>query len=76
MTVPPTKSPVSDGTLSGGKSLERSPHPVKETNKRKVTNLLLLNAPAGHIKVSFDVYDQAGNMNHAPNGVHELLYNP
>jgi hypothetical protein len=30
----------------------------------------------GQIQVSFDVYDQAGNINLAPNGVHTLTYAP
>jgi len=25
-------------------------------------------------KVSFDVYDQSGNVNFAPNGVHTIVY--
>jgi hypothetical protein len=32
--------------------------------------------PAGRIKVSFDVYDQMGNVNFAPNGVHTIVYGP
>ncbi len=41
-----------------------------------ITNLLPFNAPAGWIRISFDVYDQAGNVNLAPNGVHTVLYEP
>ncbi len=32
--------------------------------------------PYGQIQVSFDVYDQASNVNNAPNGVHTLTYAP
>lgn len=39
-------------------------------------NLKQLGAPYGQIQVSFDVYDQAGNVNLAPNGVHTLTYAP
>ena len=39
-------------------------------------NLSSLGAPSGPIKVSFDVYDQQGNSNLAPNGVHTLYYQP
>jgi len=35
-----------------------------------------LNVPVGNIQISFDVYDQAGNINFAPNGVHTVLYAP
>jgi transcriptional regulator with XRE-family HTH domain len=35
-----------------------------------------LNVPAGNIQISFDVYDQVGNVNFAPNGVHTVLYAP
>ena len=35
-----------------------------------------LHLPAGKIQISFDVYDQKGNMNLAPNGVHTVLYQP
>ncbi len=38
--------------------------------------MALLNVPTGNIKISFDVYDQAGNVNFAPNGVHTVLYAP
>jgi transcriptional regulator with XRE-family HTH domain len=41
-----------------------------------VVNLPLLSAPAGRIKISFDVYDQVGNVRLAPNGVHVVLYVP
>jgi Peptidase_C39 like family len=37
-------------------------------------NLKDLGIPYGQIQVSFDVYDQAGNVNNAPNGVHTLTY--
>jgi hypothetical protein len=36
--------------------------------------VLLLYAPAGWIRISFDVYDQVGNVNLAPNGVHAVFY--
>src|SRR2546421_1826960 len=39
-------------------------------------NLRKLGAPAGQIKVSFDVYDRQGNVNLAPNGEHTLIYSP
>ncbi|HUY78617.1 MAG TPA: M23 family metallopeptidase [Ktedonobacterales bacterium] len=37
-------------------------------------SLSSLGIATGQIKVSFDVYDLAGNVNHAPNGVHTLTY--
>lgn len=37
-------------------------------------NLKDLGVPYGQIQVSFDVYDQSGNVNYAPNGVHTLTY--
>jgi len=39
-------------------------------------NLRLLGAIAGPIRVSFDVYDKAGNANLAPNGEHTITYAP
>jgi hypothetical protein len=39
-------------------------------------NLKNLGVPYGQIQVSFDVYDQAGNVNYAPNGEHTLTYAP
>src|ERR1019366_2986001 len=39
-------------------------------------NLPNLGISYGKIQVSFDVYDQAGNVNLAPNGVHTLMYVP
>lgn len=33
-------------------------------------------APAGSIRISFDVYDQAGTIHSAPNGEHTILYTP
>ncbi len=33
-------------------------------------------APAGPIRISFDVYDQAGNVHLAPNGIHTIFYTP
>lgn len=39
-------------------------------------NLAQLGAPAGQIKISFDVYDQNGNSNQAPNGEHLVIYTP
>jgi len=39
-------------------------------------NLKDLGISYGQIQVSFDVYDQAGNINLAPNGVHTLTYAP
>ncbi len=35
-----------------------------------------LGVPYGRIKVSFDVYDEKGNVNFAPNGVHAVVYSP
>lgn len=35
-----------------------------------------LNVPVGNIQISFDVYDQAGNVQFAPNGVHTVHYAP
>jgi DNA-binding XRE family transcriptional regulator len=37
-------------------------------------NLIQLGTPHGQVTVSFDVYDQAGNVNFAPNGVHMIMY--
>ena len=34
-------------------------------------NLANANVPNGVVKVSFDVYDTKGNVNLAPNGIHE-----
>lgn len=39
-------------------------------------NLHKIGAPAGQIGVSFDVYDQRGNVRRAPNGIHHILYIP
>lgn len=39
-------------------------------------NLKDLGISYGQIQVSFDVYDQAGNVNLAPNGIHTLTYMP
>jgi hypothetical protein len=39
-------------------------------------NLKDLGVPYGQIQASFDVYDQGGNVNYAPNGVHTLTYAP
>lgn len=36
----------------------------------------VLGAPAGPMKISFDVYDQQGNTNYAPNGEHTIIYMP
>ena len=33
-------------------------------------------APAGRLRVSFDVYDLEGNANNAPNGVRSITYSP
>ena len=52
------------------------PPPATDNIFACTTNLPLLNAPVGRIKSSFDVYDQVGNMNLAPNGVHTLFYKP
>lgn len=35
-----------------------------------------LGVPAGRVRVSFDVYDQVGNMHNAPNGIHDVVYIP
>ena len=40
------------------------------------TDLSLLGAVAGPVRVSFDVYDKAGNANLAPNGQHTIIYAP
>lgn len=37
-------------------------------------SLSALKAPLGTIQISFDVYDQAGHINFAPNGLHQVLY--
>ena len=39
-------------------------------------NLRKLGAPAGQIRISFDVYDRQGNVNLAPNGEHTFIYSP
>jgi len=39
-------------------------------------NLRLLEAQAGQLSISFDVYDRQGNVNLAPNGKHTLMYLP
>lgn len=39
-------------------------------------SLKRLDAPAGHIQVSFDVYDKMGNVSKAPNGEHTIIYAP
>jgi hypothetical protein len=39
-------------------------------------NLHQQGAPAGPVRISFDVYDQAGNVHFAPNGEHTILYAP
>jgi transcriptional regulator with XRE-family HTH domain len=39
-------------------------------------DLSLLGAIAGPLRVSFDVYDKAGNSNLAPNGEHTITYTP
>ena len=39
-------------------------------------NLLRLGAPPGQITISFDVYDQRGNVHFAPNGEHKVIYSP
>ena len=39
-------------------------------------SLARLHAPAGQIKISFDVYDQNGDSNLAPNGEHIITYSP
>lgn len=39
-------------------------------------NPVALGAPAGPMKISFDVYDKQGNTNYSPNGEHTILYMP
>jgi len=39
-------------------------------------DLSLLSAVAGPLRISFDVYDKAGNANLAPNGEHTITYAP
>jgi transcriptional regulator with XRE-family HTH domain len=48
--------------------------PTNDNTFACIANLLLLNAPAGRIRISFDVYDQVGNVNLAPNGIHAVFY--
>jgi transcriptional regulator with XRE-family HTH domain len=48
---------------------------TKDIYKRDV-NLASLHAPAGQIKISFDVYDLNGDSNLAPNGEHVITYSP
>ena len=35
-----------------------------------------LGVPAGRVRISFDVCDQAGNIHDAPNGIHDIVYIP
>jgi transcriptional regulator with XRE-family HTH domain len=50
--------------------------PIRNDRFACNANLRKLGAPAGQIRVSFDVYDRQGNVNLAPNGEHTLLYSP
>lgn len=50
--------------------------PVRNDMFACQANLRTLGAPAGQIKVSFDVYDRQGNANLAPNGEHTFIYFP
>ena len=52
-----------------------APHtPATKDIYRCDVNLAQLAAPAGPIKISFDVYDKNGNSNLAPNGEHVITY--
>lgn len=51
------------------------PNHIDDTYKCYVS-LKQLDAPAGPIQVSFDVYDKMGNVNKAPNGEHTIVYAP
>src|SRR5258708_36741813 len=51
------------------------PNHVDDTFQCNVS-LKRLDAPAGHIQVSFDVYDKMGNVNKAPSGEHTIIYAP
>jgi transcriptional regulator with XRE-family HTH domain len=51
------------------------PNHIDDTYQCNVS-LKQLDAPAGPIQVSFDVYDKMGNVNKAPNGEHTIIYSP
>ncbi len=51
------------------------PNHVDDTFQCNVS-LKRLGAAAGHIQVSFDVYDKMGNVNKAPSGEHTIIYAP
>jgi transcriptional regulator with XRE-family HTH domain len=50
--------------------------PAIETVYSCQANLANLGIPPGILKISFDVYDQMGNVNKAPNGEHIVIYTP
>ena len=50
--------------------------PVIEDLFTCTANLTTFSAPPGTIQISFDVYDQGGHIDFAPNGVHKVIYVP
>jgi transcriptional regulator with XRE-family HTH domain len=50
--------------------------PIKKDIFACTADLHALGAPAGEVRISFDVYDKQGNHNNAPNGVHTVTYSP
>ena len=50
--------------------------PTSDTIYTCTVILTSLHAPPGILRISFDVYDQMGNINFAPNGVHSVVYAP
>lgn len=50
--------------------------PVVENLYTCTAVLTLFPAPLGNLRISFDVYDQLGNSNFAPNGIHTVVYAP
>ena len=50
--------------------------PTSDTIYTCTVILTSLHAPPGNLRISFDVYDQQGNINFAPNGIHTVVYAP
>jgi hypothetical protein len=50
--------------------------PIKKDIFACTADLRTLGAPAGEIRISFDVYDKQGNHNNSPNGTHTVMYSP
>ena len=50
--------------------------PVTDDLFTCTVNLATFDAPPGTIQISFDVYDQGGHINFAPNGPHKVIYVP